>query len=111
GFKNQDISSLAHITGGLCGSLFGFLTAHSPKGRRSTKTADTSSLAQPSDNKAPVSKSSATSAPSPAGPVAKAPSSAKKTAAKKAQPQKSSKDDSFDIYEQEATILFGEDEV
>lgn len=111
GFKNQDISSLAHITGGLCGSLFGFLTAHSPKGRRSTKAADTSSLTQPSDNKAPVSKSSATSAPSPAGSVAKAPPSAKKTATKKAQPQKSSKDDSFDIYEQEATILFGEDEV
>lgn len=110
GFKNQDISSLAHVTGGLCGSLFGFLTAHSPKGRRTTKAADASSAAQPApDNKAPANKSSATSARSPAAPVAKAPASAKKTAAKKSQPQKPPEDDSFDIYEQEATILFGED--
>ncbi len=30
-FQTDDISSVAHIAGGLCGSLFGFLTAHSPR--------------------------------------------------------------------------------
>lgn len=98
GFNDDKVSSLAHITGGLCGSLFGFLTAHSPRGRRAAKSAETSSPA---------------SAPSSATPSAQASSSAKKpatkSATKKAQPKTSPKDDSFDIYEQEATILFGED--
>ena len=106
GFKTQDVSSLAHVTGGLCGSLFGFLTAHSPKGRRTTKAADTSSSvsAQP----VPAAKTPA-SAPSSVAPVAQVSTSAKKPATKKAQPKKPPRDDSFDIYEQEATILFGED--
>ena len=29
-WKNSDIAALAHITGGICGSLFGFLHAHKP---------------------------------------------------------------------------------
>ncbi|AEE15920.1 rhomboid family intramembrane serine protease [Treponema brennaborense] len=31
GFKRDDISSFAHIAGGLCGSLFGFLTVRAPR--------------------------------------------------------------------------------
>lgn len=37
GFQDKDVASLAHIVGGLCGSLFGFLTAHSPRSARTLK--------------------------------------------------------------------------
>lgn len=110
GFNDDKVSSLAHITGGLCGSLFGFLTAHSPKGRRTTKTADASS---PTSDPSSSDPSSATSSAQVSSSSSRASSPAKKSAiksaTKKSQPKKPPKDDSFDIYEQEATILFGED--
>ncbi|MBE6350697.1 MAG: rhomboid family intramembrane serine protease [Spirochaetaceae bacterium] len=36
-FQQDNISSIAHIAGGLCGSLFGFLTAQSPRKTKSAK--------------------------------------------------------------------------
>lgn len=83
-FLDGNVSYVAYIAGGLCGSLFVFLTAHSPQNSRKTVA------------------SKEYSAPEKAA-VIKAPS---KKASKKA-----AKDNSFDIYVQETTIPFGEDEL
>lgn len=45
GFQSDDVSSLAHIAGGLCGSLFGFLGVSSS--RRTKATKDDSAATKP----------------------------------------------------------------
>lgn len=124
GFQNKDVATWAHIVGGLCGSLFGFLTAHSPRRSRASKT-ETSNKGERSSevekrsdkagsNKAVVSSTSKGSISSPqktptgdvkASKNSSATASAKKTATKKPGPE-----DDFDIYAEEATFLFGDDE-
>lgn len=93
GFMDENVSYVAHIAGGLCGSLFGFLTAHSPKSSRKSAA----SKEQPSQEKAPSAKT----VPAKAVPT--------RNASKKSS-KKAAKDEAFDIYAQEATILFGEDD-
>ncbi|MBR5581507.1 MAG: rhomboid family intramembrane serine protease [Treponema sp.] len=108
-FLDENVSYVAHIAGGLCGSLFGFLTAHSPKNSRKAAA----SKEQASQEKAPSEKASPAKTPTAkAAPESAAvkKSGATKALSKKA-PKKASKDDDFDIYEQEATILFGEDDL
>lgn len=100
GFQNQDVASLAHIAGGLCGSLFGFLTAHAPRGKRTEKATSGGKAAE--------------TTPAPNGTLPKngqEHGAARKAPARKAPPKKAGKDESFDIYAEEATILFGDDEV
>ena len=96
---DENVSYVAHIAGGLCGSLFGFLTAHSPKTSRQTAAAKE----QSSQEKNAPAKVAPEQTAGKKAPATKSPS---KKASKKA-----SKDDTFDIYEQEATILFGEDDL
>ena len=96
---DENVSYVAHIAGGLCGSLFGFLTAHSPKTSRKTAAAKE----QSSQEKNAPAKVAPEQTAGKKAPATKSPS---KKASKKA-----SKDDTFDIYEQEATILFGEDDL
>ena len=107
-FLDENVSYVAHIAGGLCGSLFGFLTAHSPKNSRKAAASkeQASQEKAPSEKASPAKTASAKAAPESAA-VKK--SGATKALSKKA-PKKASKDDDFDIYEQEATILFGEDD-
>ncbi len=81
GFQDKDVASLAHIMGGLCGSLFGFLAAHSPRSARTRK---------------------ADPRPAPSSPAGSGSPS-------KAATRQPKHNDSFDIYDQEATILFGDE--
>ncbi len=83
GFQDKDVASLAHIVGGLCGSLFGFLTAHSPRNARTRKT----------DPRL----------------VPDSPASTRSGSPSKAALRQPKHSDSFDIYDQEATILFGDE--
>lgn len=50
-FKQDDISSLAHIVGGLCGSLFGFLGVSSSRTPRSAKSTQKNSNSNKTENK------------------------------------------------------------
>ena len=101
---DENVSYVAHIAGGLCGSLFGFLTAHSPQTSRKTAAAKE----QPSQEKASPAKPAQAKVAPEQDAVKKA--AVTKSPSKKAS-KKASKDDTFDIYEQEATILFGEDDL
>lgn len=118
GLQDKNVSSLAHIAGGLCGSLFGFLTAHSPRKARTTRTessvsAKTGANGGAASNTARTNStgtsSSATSATT--GKIsARGKSGGTGRGSGKTVPS-SVNDAPFDIYAQEATILFGEDEV
>lgn len=141
GLEAKNVSSLAHTTGGLCGSLFGFLTAHSPRKPRATK-AESNTAAKNGANGGTASQDGGTR-PSRAGsrgggasPAARTNSTgtapgasgassvaAEKKALARGKPGNTgpgararnpttppAEDKPFDIYAQEATILFGEDD-
>lgn len=111
GLQDKNVSSLAHIAGGLCGSLFGFLTAHSPRKARTTKAEPSGGGA--SNAASPSSTGAGSGAASSVAAERKAPARGKSggtgRGSGKTAPS-SVRDAPFDIYAQEATILFGEDE-
>lgn len=118
--QEANVSSLAHTAGGVCGSLFGFLTAHSPRNARSTK-AGSNTVAKngatggtaSQDGGAPSSRVGSTSsgARKKNASVRGQSDGAGRTAGAKEPASSPAEDEPFDIYAQEATILFGEDEV
>lgn len=122
GLQDKNVSSLAHIAGGLCGSLFGFLAAHSPRKSRTAK-AESSGAAKIGAGGARASTAARTTSTGTGADAANAvvadkkalargnPSGTGRGARARKTPSSSVQDEPFDIYAQEATILFGDDEV
>lgn len=108
GLQDQGASSLAHIAGGLCGSLFGFLAAHSPRGA-GTRKSDSKTDPKPDSRPAPKADSAPARAKAGAG-AAKAGAAGRFAPAGKSAPAgKPARDASSGLCAEEATVLSGDE--